>query len=190
MHSDWLLIGSKADVSHGHWSTTDTIKTLFGHSVWELTQLSTEEPTLWFCRGIFLLARAFVCLHQIVPRSLVRNPDPEADAKRGLALASVRIFSWTHPTKSNDAENGCARATIFSTQISQEICVLRNGNTIIFAYNSVEKTFRMSNERCINPPWNKLRFRWSSREFTHGIMDIGKEKNDVDSAGGGPSPNQ
>ena len=73
-------------------------------------------------------------------------------------------------------------------KFSRNLC-FEEWNTIIFAYNSVEKTFRMSNERCINPPSSKLRFRWSSREFTHGITDIRKEKKNLDSAGGGSSPN-
>ena len=81
----------------------------------------------------------------------------------------VRFSSWTHPTKSHDKQNGGARAT----KNSQEICVLRNGNTNIFAYHSVEKTFRMSNESCISPPSSEFRFRWSSRN--HGYIDIRKE---------------
>ena len=54
----------------------DTIKALFGHSRWELTKLgtndveleitvnkATEERLMWFCRGMFVMARLFVCLH-------------------------------------------------------------------------------------------------------------------------------
>ena len=84
-------------------------------------------------------------------------------------IVRLKIFSsWTHPTKSHDTQNGGARATKYS----QEISVLRNGNTNIFAYHSVEKTFKISNESWFNPPSSELRFRWSSRKFTHEITDI------------------